>query len=89
MSERDKLAALLTGVRARVPSTASTLKLETSDQNTGYGFVIRDVVDSNNVSVVDGQGVEQLNDDLFDELDLDWDNAVGEDKYGYADLDLR
>jgi hypothetical protein len=89
ITQSASLAGLLAAIRERV-SQARHVHLSTTDQCLGYGFRIDDVTDTAGRSLLDDRGVDQLNDDLFAQLDLDldWDGEVGEDRHGYATVDL-
>jgi hypothetical protein len=84
--ERRTLADALATVRRMVPAAAA-VRLETSDQQPRYGFVLIDVV------MADGVALSAVDADLLDDVwdtispalhELSWDGAVGEDAHGYA-----
>jgi hypothetical protein len=87
ITQSASLSGLLTAIRDRF-SHACQIHLSTTDQCLGYGFRIDDVTDAAGRSLVDDGAVDQLNDDLLAHLDLDWDSEVGEDRHGYATVDL-
>ena len=89
MGDREDLAQALREIRRLVPH-ATAVKLETSDQNEGYGFILKDVL-------TDGQPLSSTSPALLRDLesavhehlcDIDWDGAVGENKNGFATIQL-
>jgi len=74
---------LKTVVREALPS-AGLIRVETSDQQTGYGFFLIAV------STADGRPLHVC-DDLFAQAsdilaDVEWGAVIGEDAHGYATL---
>lgn len=65
--------------------------LETSDQNVGYGFVVKALYQNRRGTPVSHHELDRVNASLEELglLDIDWDGPVGEDPHGYAWIDLR
>lgn len=80
-------------IRERVPE-AAFVHLETSDQDS-YGFVLMSVTDADGVELLPDWSnsthpLTSLSDDVTDEIgDLEWNGVVGEDRSGYATIDVR
>lgn len=74
-------------IRAAVPG-AWAVELDTSDQSSGYGFVITNVLSKGTVSLLTGEQILELANDISGELaDLIWSEhggVIGEDEHGYA-----
>lgn len=82
--DQDDLDAACSMVLDEYPEAAS-LRLQTSDQSR-YGFTVVQVKDGDNYEIDEsredwGEVQEHL-------MNLDWDGVVGEDKHGYAAVDL-
>lgn len=93
--QRTMLDAVLAHVRRRVPG-AVYLDLATTDQSSGYGFVLGEVTAEDGTNLrPDSRDFEhplgyKLDDEVTDWLaDLDWNGVVGEGYGGYATIDLR
>jgi|SRR3954467_817760 len=87
-SQMSMLHNALTLIRDAVPA-ACQARLSTSDQGN-YGFALTDVLDAQGEPLI---VADQLWTDLTDALwpylaNLDWDGVVGEDKHGYATLQI-
>lgn len=83
--DRADLDAALALIREHAP-TAVTAGLETSDQQAGYGFVLLSVRDAEGREVDLPDAIDDRVSDLI--CDLNWDGVVGENRQGYATLDL-
>lgn len=74
-------------ILATVPS-ARAIELDTSDQSTGYGFVITSVLGMGDVELLAEKQILTLADDISGELaDLNWSErggVLGETDNGYA-----
>jgi hypothetical protein len=91
--QRRMLTRALTIIRDRVPN-AVFVDLTTSDQDS-YGFVLGGVQDADETDLLPAwddftHPLAGLGDEVENEInDLSWDGVVGEDRGGYATIDLR
>lgn len=97
--DRKNLDAALALIKAAYPK-AFSVDFETSDQNDGYGFVLRSIRMRQEVfigvpGVQGGEEVfaEQMDVDLQDQIgvllsDIDWDGVMEEDKHGSATVEI-
>ncbi len=85
MTQQELLDAATATIAGMVPE-AYSVQLNTSDQNTGYGFWVAAVWDHGLSPLLDApDGLSRINDAVYEYLcDLDWDGVVGENKYGTA-----
>jgi hypothetical protein len=92
--QRTMLDAVIAHVRKAAPE-AAYLDLSTTDQNTGYGFVLGGLEDAQGKDLLPDyfdftHPLVNLGDELADWLyDLNWNGVVGEGYGGYARIDLR
>lgn len=89
MGSRLELHKISEITRKHFPQ-ATELALQTSDQNY-YGFIMTNVlVNGESPENATRETILALDDELFDYLcDLDWNDEVGEDQYGMANLKLE
>ena len=91
MNEQTELDELRRLLNERLGPHVVAVRLATSDQNQGYGFVVTGVVNADATeSRTDPASQYDLLGDEADALlrDLLWDSAVGESPEGYAVLSL-
>lgn len=93
-AQQRMLARALDLIRENAPD-AVFVDLDTSDQDQ-FGFVVADLRDANGVSLLPGEADiataygTAIDDAIRNEIcDLDWYGVVGEDRHGYATIDLR
>lgn len=88
-TDARRFAELKRIVKGIVPD-ATSIDLETTDQATGSGFLVMDVIRNHDrADLVDQDVIDKISDEASDVLwELRWNASVGEDKHGYAEVDL-
>lgn len=94
--DRAALNEALQAIRDALAVTVVTVYFGTSDQNVGYGFVLREVdyADERGVMTLASQDLDLT---VWNELqgtvnelvsDINWNGVMGEDKHGDAAIDM-